>query len=191
MKEHPMQISDLEARLGVIAYFALTGGHGNDSGSPLWNLAEEAGWTLEDFVREVDVLSYAASEHEDDAPLEPDEKPLTREEAEALTIQFRALTPQGPTTFAQAREIVRASLALGWPAEYGVLYVDPEGHENSTTWHVCAGPESWWDDEDPNPAATICGWPAFFVDKASGVFTQAAMVGSLDLIASMRPCTSE
>lgn len=44
---------ELEVIRGVVTYLALTGGHGKECGSPLWNLAREAGWTLEDFVDEV------------------------------------------------------------------------------------------------------------------------------------------
>jgi hypothetical protein len=41
---------ELEVIRGVLAYLALTGGHGLSCGNPLWLLAEAHGWTLDAFV---------------------------------------------------------------------------------------------------------------------------------------------
>jgi hypothetical protein len=51
-KIHKIREAEYDIAKAVIAYTALSGGH-MEQPSPLWRLAERAGWDLDDFIREV------------------------------------------------------------------------------------------------------------------------------------------
>jgi hypothetical protein len=88
-------------------------------------------------------------------------------------------------TFAEARALVAAELAPGWPSRLGTFHVRPTGYEDDRAWLVVVGAREWLVDGDED--FVVFDAPAILVDKRTGRIERLVVIEHLDRLGAMQP----